>query len=276
MPSFSPIENIDHTNAETIEREPGPVLSYKQKDQDVALLNIAHVGLRVRSERGAAFRCMGLFQDLDAAKKHYASLPDDGFETIAHKCRAWKLIPSTPPADTAAENARVEAILRVDEKRQAAKLAEFKKRHEEKAEFKNPHEQKVKASEWSAVEAKAATENRGVAGQDYVCIGVVREDVKKAALVMFLAAFSTEAECRRYARDTAAPRHKHVDLFCVRTGEWVLVDDAYKCENWGFRHKKLDDFFQQRLKDNLEAERFASRCYEDPAEKPRKMIADAK
>ena len=217
---------------------------------------------------------------LDAAKAYFKDLPDDGFATVAHKSHAWKLIARTPPADAAAETARVKALLEIDAKRRAAKTSEFKQRYAEKEKFKNPHKQDVKASEWSPVEGDASTASAATAvgRQTYACVGLVREDEKKGqrdALVMFLAAFDSEKECRRYARDTAAHKHRDVDLFCVRMYEWVLVDDAYKCENWGFRHKKLDDFFQTRLNDNIEAERFAKRCYNDPTEKP-KMLADAK
>lgn len=269
--SVSPIEAIDHTNAEPIAPANGVLLDYEQEEQNVALLNIAHTNLRVRCAHGASFRCMGLFDDLKAATEHYAALPVDGYETIAHKCRAWKLIQPTPPADAAAETASVRDVLAADEKNRADKLKEFEQRRKEKAAFKNTHEQKVKESTWKQSDVrKKRKKSERVPGQEYACVGIVRSG--KKALVMFLAAFPNEAQCRRYSRDTAAHRHKHVDLFCVRMYEWVLVDDAYKCENWGFRHKKLDDFFQTRFKDNIEAAEYQERLVLED----KKVVADSK
>ena len=269
--STSPIETIDHTNAEPIAPESGVMLDYEQEGQNVALLNIAHTGLRVRSERGAAFRCMGLFEDLDALKKHYGGLPSDGYETIAHKCRAWKLIPPTPPADPAAETAAVAKVLSDDSERRAEKLKEFERRRREKEKFKNPHTPSVGEGP-SERPSERPSEGPGVHGQKYACVGLVRSGT--TAMVMFLAAFPTEAECRRYARDTAANHHTFVDLFSVRMYEWVLVADAYKCENWGFRHKKLDDFFQTRHRDNIEAEQWKRKMALQ--DKKKKAIADSK
>ena len=258
-----PFESEDHTNGEKIAMEPGVALDYIQDDQNVALLNIAHKGLRIKSDEGAAFRCMGLFYNIDDAKEHYSKLPDEGYETIVHKCRAWKLIPEKPPVDSAAEVAQMKSILKYDEKQRALKFEEFEKRRKEKADFKNPHKQKVRDSGWSHQDTRMKKRKaHRVTDQNYACVGL-KKAADGARLVMFLAAFENDSECRRYLRDTAAFEHKHTDLFCVRMYEWVLVDDAYKCENWGFRHKKLDDFFQTRYKDNIEAASYMKQLEEE-------------
>lgn len=261
--STSPIETVCHETAELIAPTPGEPLAYKQEGQNIALINVAHTGLRVRSEGGAAFRCMGIFKDKAALKKHFGNLPDDGYETLAHQCRAWKLIPPRPSPSADAESDAIKSIQMQDEKRRVDSLVEFERRRKLQADFKNTHTPQKKAERKDGVEVKMPSACT-VPAQEYTCVGIVRgkgRPKEASAIVMFLAAFATEAECRRYMRDTAAMQHD-VDLFCVKMYQWCSVADAYSCENMGFRHKKLDDFFQTRYNDNIEAAQFRMKMAE--------------